>query len=79
MKNGMIEKLMAQPQPAVQMVAPFNDVQLVAFVAAQLPDEGLWDASSRVRRAIEIVAEAVVQMQNDGLGKTLNRKKLEVQ
>lgn len=54
-----------QPQAATQIAvaAPLNDVQLVALMAAQLTGVPLTaSAAERVALALDLVAQAVVQM-----------------
>lgn len=62
-----------QQQAALEISAPMNDTQLVALVAAQAGPQ--FDAATSVKWAVEIVAQAVVQLPN--LGKEASRLRRE--
>lgn len=71
--NGFMHGI-ALPQPQAQptslaVAQPFNDVQVVAFVAAQLPGS----AAERVTLAHDILAEAVVRQES--LGRLIQARK----
>lgn len=57
-----------QVSPQIQMVAPLNDVQLVALVTGMLQMGNSIDSvETSVSQAMSIVAESVFQMQGNAL------------
>ncbi len=65
-----------QERPAIIQMTPFNDTQLVALIAAVTQED---TAQARVRLSIELIAEAVVQMEDNGLMKLIQEKKRQAQ
>ena len=72
----MLAALRSQP-PAMQIASVLNDTQLVALVAASVrsgsPSAMSIPAAERVGLAIEIVAEAIVQMQSGAMDRAAGR------
>ena len=68
----MIE--LPKPQPPQVVAQPFNDVQLVAFIAAHKPHT---DPKRSVAWAIELITEAVVQAGGHKLGDAIKARKEE--
>ena len=64
---------LGMPQQSVmQIAAPFNDVQLVALMAAQ---STIVDPVKAVAKAVEIVAEAILQAGGGKIGEAVQRRK----
>lgn len=56
--NGGIHLLPQQMQPIIQQVSPFNDVQTVAWIAAQIQSTSMKRVSECVSDAQDILVEA---------------------
>ncbi len=67
-----IVQAMGQPQPVIQQMHPFNDVQLVAFIAAHA--EHTRAPEDAVAWAIEVVIEAIAQMGGGRFQKLLQKR-----
>ncbi len=72
--SGQILKALpgGMPPPAMTLATPFNDIQLVALVAAQFPHRTPADA---VHVAMQIVAEAIVGMEKKQIEVLLQAKR----
>lgn len=66
-------------QPMVQIAAPMNDVQLIAWIAAQIMGDRHRQAGQCVDDAMNIVAEALTQFQAGKLQHAVERARLRVQ
>lgn len=69
--NKLIQAAMQQQPQGVQLATPINDIQLVALLAAGI-DEGT--PTDSVAKAMEILAEAIVQMQDGSFARMVNAK-----
>lgn len=68
--NGILLPGQGMPAPVGQMMisSPFNDIQLVAFLAAEVHGHaGCHTVESAVEKAIELVAMSIVKMEG-GIG-----------
>jgi hypothetical protein len=69
MSGHLLQQLAAQQaQPQMQLATPFNDTQLVAFLAGSIYASRTTNLTFKevVSQALDIVAEAIVQMPTIG-------------